>query len=160
MDWNEEAIARLREMWAEGLSTAEIGRRLGVTKNAIVGKAHRLVLPPRPSPIRRNTDAGHVPRRSETRRAGGATLVDLDIGADAARPTPRPAAPRGPAMLRTVPAPLRPAVRVSTCCWPLGDPGTPSFRFCSDPAMTNKPYCEQHAALAYVKVRDRREDAA
>ncbi|MBC7799894.1 MAG: GcrA cell cycle regulator, partial [Gemmatimonadaceae bacterium] len=47
-----------------------------------------------------------------------------------------------------------------TCCWPIGDPGTPSFRFCDDGAMANKPYCAQHAALAYVKVRDRREDAA
>jgi GcrA cell cycle regulator len=40
MEWNEESIARLRAFWAEGLSTAEIGRRMGVSKNAIVGKAH------------------------------------------------------------------------------------------------------------------------
>ncbi len=53
MEWTEETISRLRELWAEGLSTAEIGRRLSITKNAVVGKAHRLSLPPRPSPIRR-----------------------------------------------------------------------------------------------------------
>jgi len=49
---------------------------------------------------------------------------------------------------------------VTTCCWPIGDPGTANFRFCDDGAMAGKPYCTQHAALAYVKVRDRREDAA
>ncbi|HYZ21769.1 MAG TPA: GcrA family cell cycle regulator, partial [Rhodopila sp.] len=54
MVWDEETIRLLRELWAEGLSTAEIGRRLGVSKNAIVGKAHRLDLDARPSPIRRD----------------------------------------------------------------------------------------------------------
>ena len=53
MEWNEEAITRLRALWDEGLSTAEIGRRMNVSKNAVVGKAHRLGLVARPSPIRR-----------------------------------------------------------------------------------------------------------
>ena len=151
MDWNEDAISRLRALWDEGHSTAEIGRRLGITKNAVVGKAHRLALPPRPSPIRRSEAADHVPRREAAKRSTGPTLPPLD---DAPRPAP---APR-PA-LRAVP--LQPArVRVSTCCWPIGDPGTASFRFCDGGALANKPYCAEHAALAYVKVRDRREDAA
>ncbi|WP_264812479.1 GcrA family cell cycle regulator, partial [Gluconacetobacter sacchari] len=53
MEWTEETIARLRALWQQGLSTAEIGRQLSVTKNAVVGKAHRLGLEARPSPIRR-----------------------------------------------------------------------------------------------------------
>ncbi|MCJ8354500.1 GcrA family cell cycle regulator, partial [Novacetimonas hansenii] len=57
MEWTEETIARLRDLWQQGLSTAEIGRQLSVTKNAVVGKAHRLGLKPRPSPIRRGTKA-------------------------------------------------------------------------------------------------------
>ena len=52
MEWAEETIVRLRALWDEGLSTAEIGRRLGVSKNAVVGKAHRLDLPARPWPIK------------------------------------------------------------------------------------------------------------
>ncbi|MDQ2804861.1 MAG: GcrA family cell cycle regulator, partial [Pseudomonadota bacterium] len=52
MEWSEDTILRLRALWEEGHSTAEIGRRLGVTKNAVVGKAHRLDLAARPSPIR------------------------------------------------------------------------------------------------------------
>jgi GcrA cell cycle regulator len=47
-----------------------------------------------------------------------------------------------------------------SCCWPIGEPGTPDFRFCSSEATPGKPYCTTHAAVAYVKARDRREDAA
>jgi len=165
MDWNEETIARLRQLWQDGHSTAEIGRRMGITKNAVVGKAHRLVLPARPSPIRRGAPEGHMARRSVTRRATGPTLPAMSAPpvpsagpsiSDAPRPT---LAPRAPVQLRALPMP-RAAARTTTCCWPIGDPGTASFRFCDDGAMTGKPYCVQHAALAYVKVRDRREDAA
>lgn len=51
--WTDQKIVRLQALWHEGLSTAEIGRRLEVPKNAVIGKAHREGLPPRPSPIRR-----------------------------------------------------------------------------------------------------------
>ncbi len=47
--WNQDNTARLRELWDEGHPAAEIGRRLGITKNAVIGKAWRLDLPPRPT---------------------------------------------------------------------------------------------------------------
>jgi GcrA cell cycle regulator len=50
--------------------------------------------------------------------------------------------------------------RLVTCCWPIGEPGTRSFRFCDADALSGKPYCQEHAQLAYVKVRDRREEVA
>ena len=158
MDWNDEAIGRLRALWDEGHSTAEIGRRLGITKNAVVGKAHRLTLPARPSPIRRTPGEASSPRRPAPRRVSGPTLPSLIAAAAPAPRTPEP--PRPQIALRAVPAAPRPPGRVSACCWPIGEPGTPSFRFCSDTAMHGRPYCADHAALAYVKVRDRREDAA
>ncbi len=232
MDWTEETIVRLRGLWAEGHSTAEIGRRLGVTKNAVVGKAHRLDLPARPSPIRRDGTPGVQPRRPAPRRIAGPTLPPLSSSApspapgplavaasvpgtphvavpasgiapvmaprpemgqpqdlrpepvraefgrsEAAPPAPspflspalphsEPAAARRPAPLPVAPAPVRvssaprPYARSLTCCWPIGEPGTRGFRFCDDGAVPGKPYCSQHAAVAYVKVRDRREDAA
>jgi GcrA cell cycle regulator len=160
MEWNEDTIGRLRTFWAEGLSTAEIGRRLGVSKNAIVGKAHRLNLTARPSPIRR--DGEKTPRRRQPRRAQGATLPAL-AAASAPMPVlePRPRLPerQAPPMLRAIPAP-RAGARVTPCCWPIGEPGTRSFRFCDVDAIAGKPYCEEHSALAYVKIRDRKEDAA
>ena len=165
MEWNDETIGRLRALWSEGHSTAEIGRRMGVSKNAVVGKAHRLNLAARPSPIRR--DGEKTPRRRQPRRAQGSTLPAL---AAALSPMPVVEASRLPMraaqapervapVLRAVPSP-RPGGRVTPCCWPIGEPGTRSFRFCDDDSIGGKPYCEQHAALAYVKVRDRRDDAA
>jgi GcrA cell cycle regulator len=67
-----------------------------------------------------------------------------------------------PAAVRN-PAPARPRLGGSrTCCWPIGEPGTPEFRFCEADPLSGKPYCAEHAAIAYVKPREkeRREDAA
>jgi GcrA cell cycle regulator len=188
MEWTEESILRLRAFWSEGLSTAEIGRRLGVSKNAVVGKAHRLDLTARPSPIRWEA-VGETSRRRSRRppaapRPEGPTLPPLSSVAPAQRvvapaavvappprvmkPTTTPLPPAaGPAAAPpAAPAPRlqavapRPYGRIVTCCWPLGEPGTKTFRFCDEASMPGKPYCEEHAQVAYVKVRDRREDAA
>ncbi len=196
MEWNEEVIVRLRDLWAEGHSTAEIGRRLGVSKNAIVGKAHRLDLPARPSPIKREGTSTDAPRRSAPRRIEGPTLPPLAsadmppvapvvaLAVEAPVPPPvvqvevAPPPPPPPIVVSAPPPPPQPSRptivpppraqagaprsfgRVVTCCWPIGEPGTRSFRFCDDPSDPGKPYCAEHAKLAYVKVRDRREDAA
>ncbi|WP_264816862.1 GcrA family cell cycle regulator, partial [Acidomonas methanolica] len=85
------------------------------------------------------------------------------------RPPPRPAAPARPpsSEAEIIAASLRPMVRSITgessvrrgaaCCWPIGDPGTPGFHFCGAKPLPGKPYCAEHAALAYVKLRDRRD---
>lgn len=165
MEWTDETIARLRELWAEGHSTAEIGRRMGISKNAVVGKAHRLNLQSRPSPIRR--DAGEAVVRPHTpRRVTGSTLPPLATTPppvpQPTRPTPpvvsvRPEPARPPVAVRPVPAR---SLRSQTCCWPVGEPGTRSFRFCDAEATPGKPYCTEHAAVAYVRVRDKREEVA
>jgi len=189
MEWADETITRLRELWSEGHSTAEIGRRLGVSKNAVVGKAHRLDLPARPSPIRREGERP-PPRSRALQRLAGPTLPPLSSAAIAATAlaggglaggglssafvAPAPLAalpPRPPAPIPARPAPAPPRViaaappprpygRVITCCWPIGEPGTRSFRFCDAQSVPGKPYCEEHAAKAYVRLKDRREDAA
>jgi GcrA cell cycle regulator len=176
MEWNEETITRLHSLWAEGHSTAEIGRRLGVSKNAVVGKAHRLNLPARPSPIRRD-GAPSAPRPAVLRRVVGPTLPPLTATLSLPVEPPRAAASApGPDLIGRVhhggeaaaaaakPAPVRPvttrALRPAACCWPIGEPGTKGFHFCDAEAMPGKPYCAEHAQIAYVKVRDRREEAA
>ena len=173
MEWNQDVIGRLRDLWAEGHSTAEIGRRLGVSKNAIVGKAHRLDLAARPSPIRREGSEPSAERRTAPRRVEGPTLPPLAstggppvMMARTVVVAPVSVAPPAPVQPRIAPprlipvAPPRPYGRIVTCCWPIGEPGTKTFRFCDDRSEPGKPYCEDHAKLAYVKVRDRREDAA
>lgn len=186
MEWTDDAIIRLRNLWDEGLSTAEIGRRLSISKNSVVGKAHRLELPARPSPIRRDPAAAAAVREPAPRRVSGPTLPSLaapaepeaprvvarampPVSAEAPSdraPAPRPSAPAMRPVLAAVggntrgPQPVRLAPRTPSCCWPIGEPGTPNFRFCGDPALANKPYCGPHAEIAYVRVRDRREDVA
>ena len=158
MEWNAETILRLQSLWSEGHSTAEIGRRMGITKNAVVGKAHRLTLPPRPSPIRRERSRV-VPRPSV--RISGSTLPPLP----ASNVVPLITEPSRAEPAAVIPRPIsaqpsRPNQRITACCWPIGEPGTASFRFCDGDALGGKPYCLSHAQIAYVKVRDRREGAA
>ena len=149
MEWTEESIDRLKSLWTEGLSTAEIGRRLGISKNAVVGKAHRLNLPSRPSPIRR-AEGSAAPRAAAPKRAQGPTLPPLSPSVNSALPPLR----------AIVSQPRSQQPRATPCCWPIGEPGKPSFHFCNAAAVTGKPYCEEHASIAYVRIRDRREDVA
>ncbi len=161
MDWTAEAIERLKALWAEGHSTAEIGRRMGISKNAVVGKAHRLNLPARPSPIRRDAAPrpAPVPRAPRPMTVARAAPPPMLRAAPAAPPAPvAPPAPPAP-VLRAFPV-ARARIGSRSCCWPIGEPGTSGFRFCGGEPMAGKPYCTEHAALAYVKPRDRREDAA
>jgi GcrA cell cycle regulator len=149
-DWPQERTDRLIELWnlktPEGKdlhSTAEIGVMLGnITKSAVVGKAHRLGLPGRLSPIRPIGSAPlYANRTTRVRRA------------------PRTTLPLGGAAAALPPTPARP-IRLLTggpCCWPIGEPGTRAFRFCEDPSLAGKPYCSAHCKTAYVKVRDLRE---
>jgi GcrA cell cycle regulator len=206
MEWTDESISLLRTLWQEGLSTAEIGRRMSITKNAVVGKAHRLTLPPRPSPIRKMAVAGNTAlspaaATAEMVRPDTVSEVVADHAAAAVAPVPAVAAAPAPASVvpptvaePSVVQPIRPVVaqpeptampqpvavervvvrsepplravqaeprrRGLTCCWPLGEPGTKEFRFCGDEPVAGKPYCQQHAALAYVKIRDRRDNVA
>ncbi|MGI4744802.1 MAG: GcrA family cell cycle regulator [Janthinobacterium lividum] len=226
MEWNDESISRLRSLWQEGLSTAEIGRRMQITKNAVVGKAHRLILSPRPSPIRKGLEAadgseqpGRPVAAAETSRQPmisdilPSTDMQLDdqhvdpiqvptVSIDTVRepadapvpvapvreaatvhqlrPIVSPVPPRvvasvervAPIMPRLAPVapieaeetvrghtPSTPRRRGLACCWPLGDPGTKEFRFCGADPVASKPYCSEHAALAYVKLRDRRDSS-
>jgi len=54
MDWTKEQVDQLKALWGDKTPISEIGRLMGISRNAVVGKAHRLHLEPRPSPIIRN----------------------------------------------------------------------------------------------------------
>jgi len=157
-NWTEEAVARLRALWAEGHSTAEIGRRMGTSKNAIVGKAHRLHLPPRASPIREKGTG--TPRRPRTPRVRGVSLPPPAAASGSVPSSRTPSAPARPSAPAPEPQPatvFKPLAARHPCCWPIGEPGTREFRTCDGPAVPGKSYCQEHAALAYVPrtTRDR-----
>lgn len=169
-EWSDGRIAMLRRLWADhGLSAAAIGRMLGISKNAVVGKAHRLELPSRPSPINRRPAAPQPPRIPRAPRvtlpplAATAPLDATGATEPAAAPLPVPeAAPLRRRSRAPLPTPIsvgaapsgRPApaapIRRTPCCWPMGEPGTPAFRFCDEASDGRTPYCEAHAAQAYA----------
>lgn len=129
--WTPERIAEVTRLWDEGLTTAEIGKIVGVSKNAVVGKAHRLGLPARPSPILRNG-------------GGGKSLA-----------TPRPVAkvPVKPARQIVL------STSGACCKWPFGHPGESGFHFCGSAALLNKPYCPEHYQMAYLPARPKGSQA-
>ena len=158
VDWTDAMIARLRALWADGHSTAEIGRRMGISKNAVVGKAHRLQLAARESPVKHGGKAP-APKRVAT---GVSTVAPLAASREGGA-SPAPAAIATAPPLTTTPTtaavPAPRGGRGTPCCWPIGTPGRADFRFCDQASLPGKPYCQAHAELAYVKVRDRRDAA-
>jgi GcrA cell cycle regulator len=186
MIWDDSAIANLRTLWSSGLETSAIGRRMGVSKNAIVGKAHRLELDPRPNPAPRRQGIQveeRLPPVAVPLPPKASTLPPLASESADAAPAPatispalnvaaksdpvcNPVLPETPAPeappLVTAPAlTLVPVVRRRTkpCSWPIGAPRTPGFRFCDDDAEPGKPYCSDHCKVAFVKIRGHGEQA-
>ncbi len=139
MSWTDERITELTRLWTAGYSASAIGRMLGVSKNAVVGKAHRMRLQGRPSPIRRD-------QRAPARRRVPMPSQPMDR---------RPAAPVPPPRWTV----RRREAGGPACLWPLGDPGEADFHFCGAPAVEGKPYCPEHCARAYI-TRSRGDDEA
>jgi GcrA cell cycle regulator len=169
--WDETARSKLRELWDEGLSLNEIGRRIGVSKNAVMGKSHRMDLPARPSPIKRDDTISveEKARRKALRTAAKVTLPPLlNAPRDpmTAFPSAPPAPPPAPKPVIAAPPPPPPAKIlpfrrvVDDCCWPIGTPGKADFRYCDAPTKEKSPYCAQHHKLSYVKTTVSAEQVA
>lgn len=128
MSWTDERVDILRRLWGEGKTAAEIAKELGegVTRNAVIGKAHRLKLSSRVSPIQQNT------KKVKTEA--------------------KPVAPRRP--MKKIPVFKGQEVKMEDlregmCRWPNGDPQTEEFSFCGCDAVEGLPYCATHAQIAY-----------
>lgn len=145
--WTDERTERLKALWADDALTASvIARRLGISRNAVLGKVHRLGLSNRRAPPSR---ASHAPRTRNSPRPVGAGR--------SARPGPgaRPA-PKPPAATASSPRPEIDRGLVArledlpwrACHWPIGDPLGEDFRFCGRPAG-RAAYCEAHRRVAF-----------
>jgi len=172
VEWSEEEIQKLRQLWDEGYSSSVIGRRLGRSKNSIVGKVRRAGLPARPSPLKTQLDptlarAKDYLRRSIQRQRTRGTLPPLpSVTAISpfglikptefiAKPmiTPKPRAEPKPKPKPQSPWAIpKPSGQVAPCCWPLNN-GRP-WRFCGGPSAPGKPYCDEHCAVAYRPFRE------
>ena len=142
MAWTEERVEVLKTLWNEGLSASQIAGRLGgVTRNAVIGKVHRLGLSGRAAPAK---PKAVQPAKEAT---------------PAAAPAPAPRRPsvqmdpatwgEGRATVTTIGA--------NECKWPIGDPASADFHFCGQGAAGGKPYCAYHSSLAFQPNTARRE---
>jgi GcrA cell cycle regulator len=164
LSWTEDRVEVLKKLWNEGLSASQIAGRLGhgVTRNAVIGKVHRLGLSGRVTPQRA---ARPRPRKTREPSHPGRPLL-ATIGANALKPMHRPEpvvlAEPEPEPIRLVDIPKGERVNIlmlsdRTCRWPVGDPGTDEFFFCGHtPKMSGGPYCDYHARVAYQPLQDRR----
>jgi GcrA cell cycle regulator len=137
--WSDAAVETLKALWGDpDFSAAIIAQRLGVTRNAVLGKVHRLGLSKPRTP---RSSAGPVPPRR--RRLVRSAAVSSP-------PPHRPAAEwseSNPDVRPGLVSHLEDLPR-RACHWPIGDPQAPDFAFCGRPAGTG-PYCAGHAAVAY-----------
>jgi GcrA cell cycle regulator len=157
MSWTDERVELLRKLWTEGLSASQIARQMGgVTRNAVIGKVHRLGLSGRATPARVTTARVGSQSRLKSSEAADATA---SYARDSLESYKEPLAPPQPI--------LSPEERASvlhlnehTCKWPIGDPGQRDFHFCGARARQGSPYCPTHAALAYQPLDRRRRKLA
>ena len=166
--WSEDRVSTLKQLWADGLSASQIAARLGmgVTRNAVIGKVHRLNLAGRATPQR--AAQPRTPRKaSREPSAPGARAPSMPTaGATALKPFAQVnAAPR--AMTLPEPKPLRLVdsardgrvtilhLTEKTCKWPIGDPMRDDFCFCGHGPRDGSPYCEYHARMAYQPPQSR-----
>jgi GcrA cell cycle regulator len=159
MSWTDERVELLKKLWSDGLSASQIAAELGgITRNAVIGKVHRLGLSGRakststgaPRP-RKTRSPSHMLRIGRSVRGNTALAHAYDIEADAEPELIDNIIPIG--QRRTI---LE--LNEQTCRWPVGDPGSTDFFFCGGQTITSLPYCAYHSRMAYQPASDRRRD--
>ncbi|MEL6978426.1 MAG: GcrA family cell cycle regulator [Pseudomonadota bacterium] len=175
MAWTDERVERLKELWNEGLTASQIATALGgVSRNAVIGKVHRLGLSNRSGPAKGPESEPEEPAPLKKKEAAAPEPATTPEPTTAAAPepvaAPAPAeieapAPEAPNPVAALAAEVeRSARKLSllelnerTCKWPIGDPSTNDFYFCGLPCAVDKPYCAAHVAVAYQPMSSRRD---
>ena len=153
MGWNDERVELLKKLWADGLSASQIAAQLGgVTRNAVIGKVHRLGLSGRAK-----TPSSSVPRVRKPRTTGMRPRMRYH-GNNALAPQYDYEQDLDP--LANV-VPIGPRISIlelseNTCRWPIGEPGKEGFGYCGSQTKGELPYCPYHARAAYQPAADRR----
>ena len=162
MSWTDERVETLKKLWQEGHSASQIAKQLGgVTRNAVIGKVHRLGLsgraapsqptrplykparPPRPAVSQAQPAASHsAPIARRTDPVISRPVISTPVVPYIEEP--------GTATVLTLGAKM--------CKWPIGDPAESTFGFCGRASSNASPYCAEHARVAFqpAKKRERR----
>jgi GcrA cell cycle regulator len=158
MTWTDERVEMLKKLWADGFSASQIAAELGgVTRNAVIGKVHRLGLSGRAK-----SPSSGMPRQRKPRSHMLRVSRPVSRGANALalayEMEPEPA----PELIdNVIPMGQRRnllELNENTCRWPIGDPSTPDFFFCGGKPLDALPYCSHHSRVAYQPASERRRD--
>ncbi len=156
MAWTDERIAQLKAGWEGGMTASQIAEQLGegVTRNAVIGKAHRLGLESRPSPVKGAEESVEAtPVAAPVATAAPATAAaPAAVVQAAARPLAKKPVRSGKAAKTTL---LDLSEKI--CKWPIGHPGDADFHFCGKPSQAGFPYCTEHCLVAYQAQLPRRD---
>jgi GcrA cell cycle regulator len=157
MGWTDERVELLKKLWLEGLSASQIAKQLGgVTRNAVIGKVHRLGLSGRATPSQPSRPAFRAPRPPRPAISSASAHRRPESRPDSAhRVAIRPASyieEPGTATVLTLGAHM--------CKWPIGDPATAEFTFCGRRSADEGPYCVEHARLAYQPPQAKKKSSA
>lgn len=163
MSWTDERIERLKKLWSEGLSASQIAAELGgVTRNAVIGKVHRLHLSGRVKAAATTTQRSRKVARpaAAAARPAARTVVTTRGNLQVVQTMEaEEMVVYRPAEEVVVPISRRISImelREGTCRWPMGDPLAPDFVFCGGDCDVGKPYCGAHANVAYQPSLERR----
>ena len=153
--WTDERVGMLTKLWADGLSASQIAAELGgITRNAVIGKVHRLGLsgraksPSSTSPRPRRARGGNQMLRISRPAMQGNVALAYNYYEE---PEPE---------LLEIPLEQRKTLlqlTEKTCHWPVGHPGSGEFFFCGGETADGS-YCAYHARVAYQPSSDRRRD--
>ncbi|HNY25333.1 MAG TPA: GcrA family cell cycle regulator [Alphaproteobacteria bacterium] len=173
--WDTTTLKKLKALTGKGLSTAEIGKRLGMSKNAIVGKLNRLGWNSKAGGVSAKTVEKAVAKKPKTPVAAkkssvksvakpGAKQVSEKKPAKKAeneKTAAKPVAEKVSKLDKSSPKNLAMHQRIvqhslgmanlrqDQCRWPIGDPDSESFHFCGEQVFVGKPYCYEHCKCAY-----------
>lgn len=161
MNWTDERVELLKKLWSEGLSASQIAAELGgITRNAVIGKVHRLGLSGR---AKSPSSAASRPRKPRAPHQHMMRISRPSVrGNTALAPVYEIDHEQEPELIENIiPIGQRCSLlelNEDRCRWPIGDPGSPEFFFCGGKPTDGVPYCGFHCRIAYQPVSDRRRD--
>ncbi|WKL57760.1 GcrA family cell cycle regulator [Asticcacaulis sp. ZE23SCel15] len=162
MSWTDERVETLKKLWQEGHSASQIAKQLGgVTRNAVIGKVHRLGLSGRAAP---SQPARPLYKPAKPPRAAAPEAARPQAQAAPVRRVEPVVAVRQAPTLPIVPLVEGPGTATvltlgaKMCKWPIGDPSSDEFTFCGRRADDGIPYCVEHSRVAYQPQQKKKKD--
>ena len=147
MSWNDEKVAKLKELWGKGNTASQIAEIIGgISRNAVIGKAHRLNLSAkiktRTAISNQSFDSDKI-NNIKTKKGRKSKFKSLLIEKDFE--------PENPKQLEELDE--------SSCKWPIGHPNEKSFYFCGRSSLKDFSYCKLHLLYAY-QPKGKKEEAS